>query len=237
VIKTEVIRRRKLHEEVASRLEAAITSGEVSAGERLPSERALMERYGVGRPAIRQALLSLEKMGLVRIASGERALVTRPSPQALVGQLSGTARYLLSDSDGVRHFQAARLFFETGLARHAAEHASDEQIARLKAALDQNENDIGDAEAFNRSDVAFHYQLAVIPENPIFVALHGAMVEWLTEQRTITLQNEGADRRAFRSHRLIYEAIAARDPDRAEEEMRAHLLTVSGLYWQAREGG
>ena len=180
---------------------------------------------------------ALEKMGLVRIASGERALVTRPTPQAIVGQLSGTARYLLADSEGVAHFQAARLFFETGLARYAAVYASDEQIGRLKTALDQNQEDIGDAEAFNRSDVGFHYELAVMPDNPIFVALHAAMVEWLTEQRTITLRNAGADRRAFRSHRRIYEAIAAHDPDRAEAEMRAHLLSVAELYWQAKGEG
>jgi DNA-binding FadR family transcriptional regulator len=75
---SEVIQRRKLFHEVADRLQSAILSGALQVGEALPSERELMERYGVGRPAIREALLSLERAGLIVISGGERARVARP---------------------------------------------------------------------------------------------------------------------------------------------------------------
>lgn len=230
----EVIRRRRLHEEVAVRLEALILSDGYGIGDPLPSERELMERYGVGRPAVRQALLTLEKMGLVKITSGERARVTKPTLKAMVGQLSGAARRFLAEPDGVRHFQQARLFFETGLARHAAECATAADVERLGAALEENRRRIGDPIAFNRTDVGFHYVLAVIPGNPIFVALHEAMVNWLTEQRTISLRNPGADRSAYQAHERIYRAIADGDPDRAERQMRDHLLAIADLYWTQR---
>ncbi|MEQ8966793.1 MAG: transcriptional regulator NanR [Azospirillaceae bacterium] len=228
---SDIIPRRKLHEELADRLEALILSEDYSPGDQLPSERELMERYGVGRPTVRQALATLERMGLVRIASGERARVTKPSPKVLTDTLSGTVKHMLADEDGVRHFQMARLFFESGLARWAAEHATEEDIARLRAALEENRRHIHDPAEFNRTDVGFHYVLAMIPSNPIFVALHEALVGWLTEQRTISLRNEGASRHAFRAHEKIYEAVAAREPERAEQAMRAHLLDVSTLYW------
>lgn len=233
----DIIPRRKLHEEVADRLQALILSDTYDVGDPLPSEKELMERYGVGRPAVRQALLTLERMGLVRIASGERARVAKPSPKVLTETLGGSVRHMLMEPEGVRHFQAARLFFEAGLARWAAEHAADSDIERLHAALEANRADLGDPVAFNRSDVAFHYVLAQLPGNPIFVALHEAMVEWLTEQRTVSLLNKGASKIAFEAHRAIYEAIAARDPDRAEAAMRAHLLEVEDLYWRRKGEG
>ena len=74
-----------------------------------------MERYGVGRPAVRQALLTLERMGLVKIASGERARVTKPSPKVLTDTLGGRRpAHPGGGPDGARHFQMARLFFEAG---------------------------------------------------------------------------------------------------------------------------
>ena len=97
----------------------------------------------------------------------------------------------LSDVWGVRHLQEARLFFETGLAREAARTASDADIARLEQALAKNRAAFDDLETFERTDVAFHYVLAEIPSNPVFVAIHEAVAAWLTEQRNISLRNEG----------------------------------------------
>lgn len=229
----DLVRRRKLHEEVAQRLEAMIARGQFAEGDQLPSERELMERFGVGRPSIREALAQLQTMGLVAISSGERARVTRPTPALLVGQLSGAARHFLAQPEGVRHFQEARRLFEAGLARHAAERASAEDLAQLKQALDENGAALGDLAEFERTDVGFHYVLAVIPRNPIFTALHHALAEWLIAQRRITLRVPDTAARAFEAHRRIYEAVAARDAERAEREMLAHLSDVGALYWQS----
>src|SRR3546814_19280946 len=69
----EPIVRRKLADEVFDRLKAMIVSGERSPGESLPSERELMARLGVGRPAIRDAMPALAPPGLATIRHGERA--------------------------------------------------------------------------------------------------------------------------------------------------------------------
>src|SRR3546814_13402230 len=69
----EPIVRRKLADEVFDRLKAMIVSGERSPGESLPSERELMARFGVGRPAIREAMQAPANLGLVTISHGERA--------------------------------------------------------------------------------------------------------------------------------------------------------------------
>ena len=113
--------------------------------------------------------------------------------------------------------------------------SSDEDIDRLKLALDANSAARGDVARFERTDVAFHYVLAQITRNPIFTAVHDALVEWLTSQRTITLRAPGAEEAAFDLHRRIFEAVAAKDPEAAAPAMDEHLKSVAGLMEIAKE--
>jgi len=228
------IRRQKVYQEIARRLEEQILDGHLHPGDVLPSERELMERHGVGRPAVREALMSLQKSGLIAIQNGERARVVRPSAMSLVDELGSAARYLLNQTDGVRQFQQARLFFELGLVRFAAERGTEVDLQRLGRALAANEAAIADMAAFARTDVDFHFVLAEIPRNPIFAAMHFALAEWLTEQRVSTLRQRGIARAALKSHRAIFKAIEARNADRAEAAMREHLGQVEELYWKSK---
>jgi len=224
-----LIKQRKLSDEVAQHLERLIREGELVEADRLPSERELMRQYGVGRPSIREALLHLSKMGLVEVRSGERARITRPTPQFVIDALSGPARHMMSAPGGIHDFQSARMFFEIGLARNAAVNATAEDIESFREALETNRQSIGDLKSFERTDVDFHYVLAVITRNSIFTAIHAALAEWLLEQRRTTLA-KGEDKKAYDAHCEIFEAVAARDPDRSEAAMRKHLEYVSRRY-------
>jgi len=228
------IERKKLFEHVASHLEEQILSGKLRPGDRLPPERDLQERFGVGRPAIREALISLQKAGLVEMSNGARARVLMPTATHIFTGMAPAVRQMLSEDDGQRHFQAARLFFETGLAREAARSANDEDLDALAQALENNRRAIGDREDFTRTDVAFHYEITRIARNPIFLALHDQIFDWLKEQRVVTLAEPGQEETAFDAHAAILEAIKGRDPERAEVEMRRHLDQLSQAYWRQR---
>lgn len=225
------IRRRKLYEEVALRIEQMLTEGRFTPGDQLPSERELMEEFGVGRSAVREALLTLQRMGLVAVSSGERARVLSPSPGAIVGELAGAARLLLAQPGGVERFQQARALFEIGIARLAAQIATDDDLARLAEALEANRASMDDHARFQRTDVAFHFALAQVPNNSIFTSLHEALVAWLTEQRAISGLAPGAAEDAYAAHARIYRAVAAHDPIAAETAMHEHLQAVSARYW------
>ena len=229
------IRRRKISDEAALRLEAMIRDGTFPEGALLPPERELMKMFGVGRASIREALYALGRMGLVQVRTGERPLVTRPTPENLLTELSGAARHFLAGTDGPDHFQEARALFEVGVVRLAAIRASAEDIDRLRRALDANSAARGDIARFERTDVAFHYVLAQITQNPIFAAVHGALVEWLTSQRTISLRAPGAEEAAFECHRRIFESVAAKDPEAAAAAMDEHLKSVADLIRVATE--
>jgi DNA-binding FadR family transcriptional regulator len=231
------VKRRRLYEDIVEQLMDLIISGQVPAGTQLPSERELVDQFGVGRSAVREALFALQKMGLVTLNSGEPATVIAPTPDALVGELKGAVRYFLSKPSSMRDMQGARIFFETGLARYAAQHATAEQIKALKIALDLNERTVGDSERFIDTDVDFHRVLADIPGNSIFATLHVALLEWLREQRATSGAVSGSRDKAFRAHREIFNAVNARDADAAEQAMRAHLNQVADFYWQATKSG
>jgi GntR family transcriptional regulator, sialic acid-inducible nan operon repressor len=231
------IRRRKLYEDVVVRLEALIQEGELKPGDPLPSERELMLYFGVGRPAIREALFALHRMGLVIVANGERPRVSSPTPERMVGELGGAARMLLARPEGIRHFQHARSLFESALAEEAARVASADDIAALGRAVEANADALGDNIRFMRTDVAFHLAIATIPANPIYLALHGAIVGWLEDQRSVALRRAGTDIAALASHRGIFAAIQAHDPRAAGDAMRAHLGDITGRYWQVTQTG
>ncbi len=226
------IRRRKIYEEVAMRIEEMLQDGTYKVGDRLPSEKSFMEEFGVGRSAVREALMSLSRMGLVEVSSGERALVIEPSAQSLLdGELSGAARMLLAQPGGIRMFQEARAILEIGLCRVAAQTATEGDLATLKQALEENKATIGDSEGFVRTDVAFHYAIAAISRSSIVISVHDAVVDWLMEQRSTALQGADVSKRAYEAHAAIYEAIAAGDPAKAEDAMQAHLEDIVDVYW------
>jgi DNA-binding FadR family transcriptional regulator len=193
-----------------------------------------MQHFSVGRPAIREALFALHRMGLVIVANGERPRVSSPTPKTLLGELSGAARLLLAKPEGIHNFQQARFLFQSALTEEAARLASDEDIAELKNALAANVAAIGDEAQFVRTDVAFHLAIAMAPRNPIYLALHEAIVEWPIDQRCVSLRSAGADGVAYKSHGGIFEAIEAHEPAAADDAMRRHLGEIEKRYWKVK---
>ena len=227
----------RIYQDIADAISEQIRSGTLGDGHLLPSERALAERYGASRTTVREALLSLQSSGLISIRQRARARVTRSGEPAARTHLPELAQSLLAMPNSMSDLQDARVLFECGLARFAARHASVKDIERLRAALVANKRALRDPDLFAETDVAFHTVLAEIPRSPIFVALNSALSGWLMTQRTVGLRApvRGAIRRAFRGHQQVFDAIAARDVERADRAMAAHLDVVSRYYWKSME--
>ncbi|CAN7155552.1 transcriptional regulator NanR [Rhizobium sp. LjRoot30] len=229
--RSEPIVRRKLSDEVFDRLERLITSGELKPGDEMPSERELMERFGVGRPAIREAMQSLANMGLVAISHGERAKVLELTAKSLFRQVDLTAKIMLSkSSDTLEHLKNARIFFERGMARVAAEKASPQDIADLRVILERQRSSLGQAEAFIAADMAFHTRIAEISGNPIFTAVSESMLAWLKEYHTEMLIWTGKEKFTLAEHEEIIHCLAQNDADGAEQAVLKHLERSRALY-------
>ncbi|HEY5797011.1 MAG TPA: transcriptional regulator NanR [Bosea sp. (in: a-proteobacteria)] len=231
----EPIPRRKLHQEVLDRLVARIHAGEFAPGEQLPSERELMEAYGVGRPSIREALQQLERSGLVSISHGERARVLLPTAQAMVGQMTDAARYLLSvEPRTLDDLKEARVLLEAGVARLAAERVDAAGLALLRARLEEHRQ--ASLDDFLARDIAFHRQIAVMSGNPVFPAVIEGMLAWLGTYYHSLVRAHGAETLTLQEHQRIYDAIAAGKPDEAAQAMSDHLNRANALYRRLSEG-
>ncbi|TPK32954.1 transcriptional regulator NanR [Mesorhizobium sp. B2-5-4] len=229
--RSEPIVRRKLSDEVFARLKRLITSGELQPGDDMPSERELMERFEVGRPAIREAMQALNNMGLVAISHGERAKVLQLTAKSIIKQVDGAAKIILSSSrDTLEHLKTARIFFERGMVREAAEKATSEDVQLLKATVAEQRAARGDSEAFISADMKFHTQIASISGNPIYVAVSEATLGWLKEYHTEMLIWTGKEKYTLTEHEEIIDRIEHRDADGAEKAMIKHLERSRALY-------
>jgi GntR family transcriptional regulator, sialic acid-inducible nan operon repressor len=227
----EPIVRRKLSDQVFDRLERLITSGELKPGDEMPSERVLMERFGVGRPAIREAMQSLASMGLVVISHGERAKVLELTARSLFRQVDLTAKIMLSQSaDSLEHLKSARIFFERGMAREAAVKASAGDIEDLQLILEEQHDSLGQADEFISADMRFHTRIAQITGNPLYVAVSEAMLAWLKQYHTEMLIWTGKEKYTLVEHKEILNCLAAHDVEGAEASVLRHLERSRALY-------
>ncbi|MCB1376749.1 MAG: transcriptional regulator NanR [Alphaproteobacteria bacterium] len=236
-MKSDRIVRRKLSDEVFDRLKRIITGGDLLPGDEMPSERELMDRFGVGRPAIREAMQSLANMGLISISHGERARVLEVTAQSIIRQVDQTAHIMLSRStDSLEHLKNARLFFERGMVREAALKASSDDMLALRAILAEQRESLGDAERFIAADMRFHVRIAAISGNPIFVAVSEAMLGWLKAYHTEMLLWAGKERHTLAEHDEILGCIEVRNADGAEAALVRHLERSRSLYTLNRPG-
>lgn len=230
-METERIVKRKLSDEVLDRLKNIVVQGKMKPGDLMPSERELMERFGVGRPAIREAMQAMSSIGLLEINHGERARVLELTPLSIIRQVDQSAHIMLSrSSESLNHLKTARVFFERGMVREAAKKAKKKQIQELRETLADQRRYLGKADMFIAADRRLHAQIAGISGNPIFVGVSEAMLGWLKVYHTDTLIWTGKEKFTLAEYEDIINHIEAHNTDAAEKALVNHLERAQGLY-------
>jgi GntR family transcriptional regulator, sialic acid-inducible nan operon repressor len=224
------VEKTKVSEIVSRHLEEEIIKGALPTGSYLPPERELMDIFGVGRPAVREAIFMLQNKGLIATRNGMRAMIVEPKVEVIMEDISGVVRHMLLTSEGQKNLYEARVFLEVGLIRDAVTKATSEDIDKLGLALERNKDAIGDLKEFLRTDMDFHCVLAEVPRNPIFPSVRQAIYGWLHEQSERTLLKPGQQNVAYEFHKQIFEKLQDRDADGAEKAMREHMEQSYALY-------
>jgi GntR family transcriptional regulator, transcriptional repressor for pyruvate dehydrogenase complex len=218
--------RARLYEEVAARIQDLIATGELKPGDKLPPERELIRRFEVSRSSIREAMRTLELMGLVRTRQGEGTTVRDVSADALAVPLSTV---LVRHHALVAEILEARRMLEPPIAALAAAHATEEEIADLEDLLRRQHGRMLRQERAVEEDTEFHYRIALAARNGVVRQVVNLLMQLLTESRARSHDVPGRLERSYAGHRRIVRAIARRDARGAERAMRRHLAEIEQL--------
>ena len=229
--RAEPIVRKKLSDLVFDRLREMIVSGELTPGDAMPSERVLMSRFEVGRPAVREALQSMANKGLITISHGERSRVNELSAGIAFNQVDDIAKLLLSvEPSNLDHLKQLRKILEVGTVRIAAENADADDIKALRSLVEAQRSHLGNAKAFIQSDIDFHVRLAQVTGNPLLQAVTEAMLKWLFAYYRPLLHWSGRENTTLMEHARIVDLLEKQNRDDVEHMMAEHLNRSDPLY-------
>jgi GntR family transcriptional repressor for pyruvate dehydrogenase complex len=219
----ETVRKVRRYEQVAEQIRRMISDGALKPGDLLPPERELVEKLGVGRSSIRDAVRTLEVMGILEPRQGHGTVVRDLSADALVVPLS---LVLTRKRELVTELLDVRRMIEPGLAARAAKNATAEEIAHMGAILARHEAKLRRGEEAMDEDSDFHYAIALAARNSVVLRVLDVLMDLLRESRSRSLQVPGRPQRSFDGHRRILRALQKRDAKAAEAAVRRHLKEI-----------
>jgi len=227
----EPVTRQKLSDQVFDRLWEMIVSGELSPGDTIPSERKLMEKFAVGRPAVREALQALANKRVITISHGERSRVNELSANIAFDQVDDVAKLLLSaEPSNLEHLKQVRKILEAGSVRIAAANCNNDDLRELGELVDLQRSHLENPKEFIEADIAFHTAIANASGNPLLQAVTRAMLTWLFEYYKPLLHWSGREDTTLLEHERLVDHLEARDADAAAALMREHLDRSDPLY-------
>jgi DNA-binding FadR family transcriptional regulator len=217
-----------LSTQVAREIGRRVVSGNYAPGALVEDEVRLEQRYQVSRSVIRDAVKILVGKGLLEV---RRGIGTRVRSRANWGLLDDDVLAWFQsappDRDFLRQLMDIRLVFEPKAACWAAQRGSEDDLARIEAAIEKMETEKGSVDDFITADARFHRSILRAANNEFLTAMEGVIFSALLSSIRLTNSDPRDNDDSIPFHREVYEAIAARDCDRAEQVMKTLLDDAS----------
>lgn len=224
------LERRSIAEQVAHRIMAMIKSGNLKAGDRLPTEQQMGIAFGISRPPLREALKALTLMGILTSRQGGRYTVTDLSPTRLAAPFN--VMLSIGDYDIAEHFES-RTVVDLALVRLCTERATPEQRQRILKLARDGQAFHDDPVAFRLIDIEFHQALNVYARNGYLAALAQSLYDVALDVRRLASTVPGVIKVSVAQHCDVADAIVAQDADGAVAAYRRHLEHVRDTTLQA----
>jgi len=219
ISKLEPIKRVNLTSQVMETVKAYIAENNLRPGDRLPTEKELMLTLGVSRNILREALKSLQALGLIEIKVGDGMYVSDFDYSSVVTHIS----FALSRTEQqLLHFIEARLIIEVGALDLVVKRAEDHDLQELEELNNRLESTTSVEDAAEL-DLDFHKALLAIADNPVISEFGNFLGQFFTEAR----HRVSTDARVHtaKEHKDLIAALKDRDAERAKETMMRHIRT------------
>jgi GntR family transcriptional regulator, transcriptional repressor for pyruvate dehydrogenase complex len=197
-----------------------LLSGDLAPGDKIPSERQLAQALGVGRSGVREAVKSLDLLGLLHVRQGDGTYLSR-SPSDLLPQVIEWG--LLLGERSIQDLAELRMHLEIVAAGLAADRRSDEQLARVQEVLAEMEAAGDDLERYIEADIAFHLAIAEASGNTAIRNVVFSLQSLLSVWAARVIRSAGETETSLAMHTPIVAAIEAGDEEAARRGMAAHM--------------
>lgn len=219
-------------ERVANQLLELVRSGNLKAGDVLPSENDLAGALQISRPVVREALRGLAIMGVVESRQGGRCYVT----DLEVARLLAPLQFVISlDESNVDALHQSRLIIECGLIRLGAPLVDEDTLVKLTEMVAAGYELTKDPVGFRVLDLEFHETIMKIASNPFMEVVARSLYELGMEYRRLASETRGVLDRSAAEHDAIVKALTARDPEAAAAAMGAHLSSINRTTVEAMQ--
>lgn len=209
----------RLYRQISNQLRTLLLAGEFPVGSRLPAERDLSVQLGVSRPSLREALIALEVEGYIEVRMGSGIYVCEPPPAA--------QGFDLSAEEGPLELIRARALLEGEVAATAAKTGTKRQFDAVAEAIDRMESDANAGIKPVEADRLFHVRVAEATGNSVLVGvverLFDSRLGPLFDQLHSHFETPDIWANAIAEHRLVLQALRARDPVAARAAMQGHM--------------
>lgn len=219
------IERKRLKDQIIDQLIAMISDGRFKPGDKLPSETALMELFGVGRSSLREAVGALSLIGLLTVRPGHG---THVAPSAGEPSFAKPLRWgmFMGWREKLHEFIEARITLEQSLVGMAAERATEANIEEIRRGLSLLKSPKLTKRKAIQADLVFHTAIANASHNSVLARLleelRQPVKSWMEQKASLF----GGYDQVFEQHEVVFNAILARDPAGAQKAIREHLAAV-----------
>ena len=211
-------------DKISRQIRSLITSGQLKPGDRLPPERKLAEKLGVGRTHVREALQKLEFYGILKTLPQSGTVVAGMGITALEGLISDVLQLENSDFGSLVE---TRVLLETHAATLAAKRRTADDILSIQKALDAYEKKVNLGEQAVEEDLMFHLKIAEASKNSVLKSLMLIITPDIVNNFIkFDICKDGRFVKAMDEHQVILKHIIAQEPEKAAEAMRVHLQDV-----------
>ncbi|MDZ7698649.1 MAG: FadR/GntR family transcriptional regulator [Deltaproteobacteria bacterium] len=221
------IKPKRVSEEIVEQVKALIFEGKLKPGESLPPERELAKALNVSRVSLREALNTLQGMGLLEIQQGNRTCVRPITTRSISDPLVSFAK---SSPQNILKIFEIRKYLELGSVALAAERATDDEIRLLKEFFNEMKEDLKENRLGAKADHDFHTALSEATHNEAYIHLMKTIYDLLQEELRIAwggiFRKMDKRKMLFEQHKNILDAVIQHDPERGREEALIHLRFV-----------